>query len=261
MTGYKIQKFPKTRIATIDVCAVGQQKHHIAAMIEVDVSGSREKIKKYKKEISKISFTAWLIKAISHTIKDHELVAGYLNGKHSVIIFNDINVSMIVEKLINGHKVPIPLIIEKANERSIESITEQINEARDQVMTDKDIVLQNRSNKLERLYYLLPAFIRIYFWKYLLRHPHLAFKRMGNVAITSVGMMGNVNGWFIPKAVHPVCFGIGSVIKKPAVIDNKIEIREILNMTILIDHDVIDGAAMARFVGDLSKNIENGITL
>jgi pyruvate/2-oxoglutarate dehydrogenase complex dihydrolipoamide acyltransferase (E2) component len=74
-------------------------------------------------------------------------------------------------------------------------------------------------------------------------------------------MMGKINGWFIPKSIHPICFGIGSIIKKPVVIKNEIVIREMLNMTILLDHDVIDGADMARFVNTLSKNIENGINL
>lgn len=40
--------------------------------------------------------------------------------------------------------------------------------------------------------------------------------------------------------------------------DNDIKIREILNMTILIDHDVIDGAPMVRFLNDLTKYIETG---
>ena len=89
----------------------------------------------------------------------------------------------------------------------------------------------------------------------------MAYERMGNVALTSVGMMGKVNGWFLPISVHPICFGISSVMKKPAVIDDKIEIREMLNMSILMDHDVIDGAPMARFIQDLSKNIEKGLNL
>ena len=54
---------------------------------------------------------------------------------------------------------------------------------------------------------------------------------------------------------------MGSIIKKPVVIDDKIEIREILNMTALIDHDVMDGAPMARFITKLSKNIESALGL
>ncbi len=76
--------------------------------------------------------------------------------------------------------------------------------------------------------------------------------------ITSVGMIGRINGWFIHTSVHPLSFGIGSVLKKPVVIDNRVEIREILNMTILVDHDVIDGGQMVRFLKELTRQIENG---
>lgn len=261
MKDYKIVTFPKTRIATVDIGSIGIQKHQVAAMIEIDVSESREKIKKLRNKTNRISFTAWLIKVISLTIKNHELAAGYLKGKRKILVFNDINISLAVEKKLNGQRVPIPLIIEKANEKSIELITKQINDARDKELTNKDIVLHNKSSHLERLYYRLPGFIRRLFWKYLLSHPCLAFKKMGNVAITSIGMVGNVSGWFIPIAVHPICFGISNIAKKPIVIADKIEIREILHMTILIDHDVIDGSPMARFINDLSGNIENGYGL
>jgi pyruvate/2-oxoglutarate dehydrogenase complex dihydrolipoamide acyltransferase (E2) component len=81
---------------------------------------------------------------------------------------------------------------------------------------------------------------------------------MGNAAVTSVGMIGKINGWFIHKSVHPISFGVGSVLKKPVVIENEIQIRELLNMTILVDHDVIDGAPMVRFLDDLTNDIESG---
>jgi pyruvate/2-oxoglutarate dehydrogenase complex dihydrolipoamide acyltransferase (E2) component len=71
-------------------------------------------------------------------------------------------------------------------------------------------------------------------------------------------MIGKINGWFIHKSVHPVSFGIGSVIRKPAVYNNEVRVREILNMTILVDHDVIDGAPMVRFLNDLTVYIESG---
>jgi len=261
MNDFKVDKFPKTRIATFDVCSVGMQKHHVAAMIEVDVTESRKKIRLSRSKTVRISFFAWLIKVISLTIKDHEHAAGYLKGKRKIMTFHDINVSVEVEKSLNGQKVPVPLIIDKANETSVESITRQISEARDVEFRDKEIVLHARSNCWERIYYVLPGFVRRFFCKFLLKNPRLAFEKMGNVAVTSIGMARNVNGWFIPVSVHPVCFGIGNIVKKPKVIDDKIEIREILNMTVLMDHDVMDGAPMARFISDLSANIEKGAGL
>lgn len=262
MTNHKIEKFPKSRIATIDICEIGKRKHHVTGLIELDVTTSRQKNREYNRNSSnKISFNSWIISVISYTVNQYETSSSYLKGKNKLVIFDDINVSVIVEKDLNGHKVPIPLIIEKANEISIETISMMINDAKNKQLTNKDFVLQRKADRLERIYYFLPGFLRRYFWKYLLRHPKLAYKKMGNVAITSIGMMGKIKGWFIPISIHPICFGLGSIIKKPVVINDEIEIREILNMSILLDHDVIDGAPMARFISQLSKNIENGLHL
>jgi pyruvate/2-oxoglutarate dehydrogenase complex dihydrolipoamide acyltransferase (E2) component len=262
MSNYKINRFPKSRIASIDICEIGKQKHHVTGLVEFDVTESRKKIRDYNKaHVNKISFNAWLLSVIGFTIKKHEATSSYLMGKHKQIIFNDINISLIVEKEINGVKVPIPLVIEKANEASIESIAKQISDAKNINLKGDDIVIQRKTRKLEKIYYSLPKFLRKYFWRFLLKHPKLAYKKMGNVAFTSIGMMGKVDGWFIPISVHPICFGISSIVKKPSVVNDKIEISEMLKMSILIDHDVIDGANMARFISDLSRNIESGLHL
>ena len=258
---YRIHRFPKTRIATHDVCAVGLEKHHIPALLEIDVTESRKKIKAYKREKGTISFTAWLIKTIAVTISDHDQIAAYSAGRRKLLVFSDINIGIAVEKEINGQRVPIPLLIEKAQERSLESITLQINEARNQEINQKDIVLQKRSTMAERIYFMLPGFIRRTIWRFMLRRPHMAFNKMGNVSVTSVGMIGRANGWFIPISVHPACFGIGKISKKPVVADDRVEIREILNLTVLLDHDVVDGGLMARFISALTNNIEKGAGL
>lgn len=74
-------------------------------------------------------------------------------------------------------------------------------------------------------------------------------------------MIRKTNGWFIPISVHPICFGIGKITKRPTVVNDKIEIREMLNVSVLMDHDVVDGALMARFISNLSDNIKKGIEL
>ena len=257
MAKHTIYKFPKSRIATIDICEIGKRKHHVTGLIEVDVTKSREAIREYnRKNKNKISFNAWMIYVICNTIKSHKTAAAYLKGKNRLMIFDDINVSMIVEKELNGQKVPIPLLIERSDKKSIEEIQKKITDAKNKAFTGKDIVLQKKADRLERIYYLLPGFLRRSVWRYMLRHPKLAHRKMGNVAITSLGMMGQVKGWFIPISVHPICFGLSSVVKKPVAIDNKVEIREMLQMSVLVDHDVIDGAPMARFISELSANIE-----
>ena len=255
---YNYHKIPQSRIATFDVCSIGSFKHHIAALLEFDVTVSRGKLKEFKKNGIKTSFNAWIIKVISKALDQHKEASAYLFSKRKLIIFNDINISIIVEKNLHDKKVPIPLVIEKANEKTVLEINREIEDAKNQVLSDKDVVLNKQSKAYERFYYLLPGFLRRMIWRFILGHPKIAFEKMGNAAITSLGMAGRINGWFIQKSVHPVSFGIGSVIKKPAVIDGEIKIREILNMTILLDHDVIDGAPMVRFINDLTRYIEKG---
>lgn len=257
-TVYSYKNIPKSRIATFDTFSVGLQKHHVSALLEFDVTESRKKLKELRRSGINVSFNGWLIKTISSVLQKYPEASAFLYNKKKLIIFDDINISILIEKKVGDNRVPIPLVLEKTNEKSAADITSEIEKARNEELSDNDIVLTKKTTIAEELYYNLPGFLRRTIWKLILRNPKFAYRKMGNVVITSVGMMGQINGWFIHKSVHPLSFGIGSVLKKPVVTGNEIKIREILNMTILADHDVIDGAPMVRFLNDLTKYIEGG---
>ena len=249
---FRYQNVPKSRIATFDVFSIGLSKHHVAAMLEFDVTDVRKWLKERRKNGEIVSFNAWFIKAVSTVLMNHPEAAGFLKGKSKIVIFNDINVSFLVEKSGSMGRVPIPLVIEKTNKKSAAEISSEIEIAKKRVLPENEIVLKKKQTLLEGIYYYLPGILRRAVWKLILRNPEFAFKKMGNVAVTSVGMMGRINGWFIHKSVHPISFGVGSVIKKPVVINNEIQIREILNVTVLFDHDVIDGAPMVRCLNEFT---------
>jgi pyruvate/2-oxoglutarate dehydrogenase complex dihydrolipoamide acyltransferase (E2) component len=251
------QNIPPSRLATFDVISIGLSRHHVAALLEFDVTDSRMKIRKLRKTGVNVSFNAWLIKEISNVLFKHKEATAFRYNKTRLIIFSDINISIMVEKSVAGSRVPIPLVLEKTNELSAQEITHKIEIAKGEKLSSEDIVLNKKPQLYEKLYYLFPGFLRRMVWRIILRNPQFAYKKMGNAIITSVGMMGKLNGWFIHKSIHPVSFGVGSVLKKPVVVGDEIRIREILNMTILADHDVIDGAPMVRFLNDLTRAIEN----
>lgn len=255
---YTIREIPRSRIATIDTAAVSLTKHHVSAMLEFDVTESRRRLQELRRKGTNISFNGWLIKVIGDVLHKHPEAAAFLRSKKKLVVFSDINISVIVEKKIGDKAVPIPLVIEHANGKSADEITAEIEKAKDQSISGTDTVLNRKSYFPENLYYSLPGFIRRTVWRVMLRNPRFVFRNMGNAVITSVGMMGKINGWFIQKSIHPVSFGIGSILRKPYVIDNDIKIRDILNMTILVDHDVIDGAPMVRFLNELTRSIESG---
>jgi len=255
-SSYSFKTFPRTRIATFDTFTMGLLKHHVSALLEFDVTENRKRLHDLRRKGINISFNAWLIKVISNVLDMHPEASAYLYNKKKLILFDDINISIMVEKKIDNNRVPIAMVIEKTNEKSAQEITAEIENARSKNLSDNDFVINSKPTFFERLYFHLPGFIRRTIWRIMLRNPRIAYNRMGNAIITSVGMMGRINGWFIHKSIHPISFGVGSIIKKPVVIENEIKIREILHMTVLADHDIIDGAPMVRFLNDLTKQIE-----
>jgi pyruvate/2-oxoglutarate dehydrogenase complex dihydrolipoamide acyltransferase (E2) component len=54
---------------------------------------------------------------------------------------------------------------------------------------------------------------------------------------------------------------VGGIARKPAVIEERVEPRYVLDLTVSFDHDVVDGAPAARFVKRLVELIEKGYGL
>lgn len=260
---FKTVVFPVSRIATVDIGGVGFGKHHMKALVELDVTEACEKLVWLKQQGEKISFNSWLIKCISETIHKHKMMHGIRSGKRKVVIFDDIDISIMVESTIEGVKAPLPYVIRKTNFKNIREINREIETAKEQAINGKaNYVLGNDKNRLlMKFYYSLPGPARRLCWKLILRNPYLVKKNMGTVMVTSVGMIGDVKGWFIPVSVHPLCFAIGSIEKKPGVVAGRIEIREHLYLTALVDHDVVDGAPAIRALTDLKKLVETGYGL
>ena len=58
---------------------------------------------------------------------------------------------------------------------------------------------------------------------------------------------------------YTLAFALGGIASKPVTIDQRIESREVLSVTISVDHDIVDGAPAARFVQQLKELIEKEI--
>jgi pyruvate/2-oxoglutarate dehydrogenase complex dihydrolipoamide acyltransferase (E2) component len=260
---FKIETFPLSRISTYDIGQVGLSKHHLKALIELDVTEARKLIAQKRKLSKGISFNAWLIKCISEVVREYPLLHGIRKGKRKVIVFEDIDISIMIEREIQGKRVPLPYVIRRTNEKSITEIWKEIEDGKKQTIDNEGnyVLGEAKDEKLMKWYYMLPGFIRRTIWRGIIRNPFVTKQNMGTVMITSVGTVGRINGWVIPVSVHPVCFAVGSIIKKRSVIDNGTETREYLKMTVLVDHDVIDGAPAARALSKLIKMIESGYGL
>ncbi|MFX1390061.1 MAG: 2-oxo acid dehydrogenase subunit E2 [Promethearchaeota archaeon] len=255
---FEISEFPKVRIPTLDFLSLGEEKHYVKGLIEFDVTNARNKIREHEKNThNKLSFTAWLLKCIGQAASEFKEVHSLLMGKKKIIKFDDVDISIAVEKNIEGIKTPIPLVIRKTNKKTVMQINEEIRKAQTEELSGPSVLgAHNRKNDV-RTYVSLPKSIRKYIIRSKFKDPFKVKQMMGTIIVTSVGMFGNLYGWPIPTTNHPLAFAVGSIVKKPGVIRDKIEIREYMPMTILFNHDVIDGAPAARFVSRLGELIES----
>jgi len=248
---YTIIKTPVSRLFTEDVGQLGRKKHHIKIISEFDITQPRKSLRIYKKT-HRASFTAWLLKQIAIALEQHKAIHALKYKKNKLILFDDVDISLTVEKKYNGHLVPIPLIIRKANSKDIQEIFDEIETAKKQAIHDEgDFVLGSEQSKFSiRFFGFFPQWVRLIIWNLILSNPHRVKKMMGTAMFTSVGMISETSNWFIPRSIHPVCFAVSNIRK------NKTEEREFFQMTILIDHDVADGMPIARFIRDLKRLIE-----
>lgn len=100
------------------------------------------------------------------------------------------------------------------------------------------------------------------FWQPLFRDPFRIKRKMGTVSVTALGIVGqNGMSWGIPIGIHPLIVAVGAIAKRPGVVDEQIAIREYVGLTILFDHDVTDGAPVARFIRRLQELMADGYGL
>ncbi len=54
---------------------------------------------------------------------------------------------------------------------------------------------------------------------------------------------------------------VGGMARRPKVVDDQVAVRDVLDMTLTIDHNVVDGAPAARFAARLRELIERAAVL
>lgn len=259
---YKISKFPKDRVPTLDFLSVGDNKHYVKGLVEVDVTDGRQIIKDYEKATElKISFTAWLLKCIGKAASEHKEVHSLMMGKRNIITFEDVDISVPVEKFVKKVSVAMPVVLRKVNEKTVKEIHDEIRLAQKEDVEGATVLGESSMKRWVKFYTRLPKFLRRFFIKKLLKNPFRVKKLMGTIMVTAIGMFGRMYGWPIPTTSHPLAFAIGGISKKPGIVDNKIEIREFLTFTVLFNHDVVDGAPAARFITQLKELLESSYGL
>jgi pyruvate/2-oxoglutarate dehydrogenase complex dihydrolipoamide acyltransferase (E2) component len=253
-------EYPSSRQFTFDVGRIGREKHHVKALLEVDVSEAWRVLRENRRSEKRISIFVWLIKVTADCVAQHPQSAGVnLMKKNKVAFFKDVDISIMLEKEVNGARVPLPYVLRGADAKSLAQIQEEIDAVKAQAAEgESDYVLGKKSSALwMNLFTRLPQGLRIWAMKaFVLNKPSQMKASMGNVMITTVGLVGHTHGWILPFSMHPLCLAFGSINEKALVKKGEIVKGQVLHLAVLIDHDVIDGVPAGVFVDDLVRKLE-----
>lgn len=244
--GYTSIPLSFNRKAVRASASVTRQRNVIHCISEVDVTLPRQHIADYfEKHGVRLSFTAYVVVTLAHVIRDYPRFNSFISWGRQVIL-DDVAVSVLIERELAGETVPEPFVIEKAQQKTYREVSDDIRKAAE--------TAGKKLGGLSGMTWIrfIPSFLLKMFIRLADSNIHMA-KRYGKVAVTAVGMFGKDAGWFIPHGSATVLVTVGGIQKKTVVCDGVSVEKELLCLTVSFDHDIIDGAPAARFMGQFSR--------
>lgn len=257
-------QYPAVRKFTSDTGKIDRDKHYVRTLLEVDVSEALQKIKRLRTPGKKLSFLAWFVKVLADTTTKHPPINGIRKGRNTVVVPKNVNISVVVERKVNGTPVPLPLVLREVNKKTPFQINDEIQAAITQPLKHEgNLILGEGENAaLLKLGLIVPQWLRLFIMRvFILGNPQRMQDMMGTVMVSTLKTVGGLSGWIIPASMHPLSIGIGSLNKKPAIYKGEITRRDILHLTLAFDHDVIDGMPALAFVDELVSRMEAGAGL
>ena len=228
--------------------------HNIFALLEFDITSLRGRLREKRKAGGGGSLFVFMLKAIALCMKDFPQFNAMI-GRRMTTEFESVDISVPVEMYRDGKYQNKQYIVRDANGKSMAEIEQEINDARKPSGDEMGYVF---SKTVQRILDILPGRLVVAIIRGILRNHKKVMQSSGSLFVTSVSMFSTLPGYIIPYIGGPkACsFAIGSTLKKPAVIKDRVEIREMINITAVFNHDIIDGAPAARFINRLREIIE-----
>jgi len=246
------------RRAWLNTMDLAGPKHSMCGLLEVDVTVAKQRIAAEAARTGEaLSFTGFLIACLARAVDENKQVQAYRKGRDQLAVFDDVDVGMLIEHRsgLMGH------VVRGAHRKTCREIHQEIRAVQAApAPPTKGMPGWFRSAML--LPWPLSRLAQVVIGAVMRRDPTAMVAMSGTTFISAVGMFGKGHGgWGIATTPHSLSLFAGGIARKPALVDGRVEPREILDLTVMFDHDVIDGAPATRFVRRLLELIESGYGL
>jgi len=227
---YEIVQMDRMRKLIADHMVLSKQiSPHVTSFVEADVTNmvkwrEKNKAKFQERENTRLTFTPLFMEATVKALKDFPTINVSVD-EDKIILKKNINIGM-ATALPSGNLI-VP-VIKNADKLNLSGLASNVN----------DLANRARENKLK------PEEIQ-----------------GGTFTITNFGTFQNISGTPIINQPQAAILGIGSITKKPAVIEtaegDAIAIRHIMILSLAYDHRVIDGALGGMFLKRIADYLED----
>jgi pyruvate/2-oxoglutarate dehydrogenase complex dihydrolipoamide acyltransferase (E2) component len=259
---YHVVDLPPGRRVWVNTLDLSWTPHAIYGLLEVDVTVARRFITEHKQRTGEtLSFTGYLTYCLARAVDEDKAVQAYLKCRKQFVIFDDVDVGLMIEHKAGEKTALVGHVIRRANHKTYREIHDEIRSVQTApVPPGRGMPAWFRSAML--LPWPLSRLFKALLVIAVSRDPAILVSMGGTVSVTSVGMFGGgYSGWGLTPTGTSLGLVVGGTARKPAVVEGRIEPREILNLTVTFDHDVIDGAPATRFTRRLIELIESGYGL
>jgi 2-oxoisovalerate dehydrogenase E2 component (dihydrolipoyl transacylase) len=197
---------------------------HAWMMVEVDVTNLvnyRNSIKDTfkQKEGYSLTFFAFFVKAVAQALKEFPQINSMWAGD-KIIQKKDINLSIAVA---TDDALFVP-VIKNADEKTIKGIAREITELAKKVRTGK-----LKSDEMQG----------------------------GTFTVNNTGSFGSVASAGIINYPQAAILQVENIVKRPAVVNGMIGVRDMVNLCLSLDHRVLDGLICGKFLARVKEILEN----
>ncbi|MCC6620006.1 MAG: 2-oxo acid dehydrogenase subunit E2 [Deltaproteobacteria bacterium] len=250
---YRRVAFPVERRLVIDTLRIGHRRPMMHGLVEVDVTRARRLMQAHRERTGEApSFTAFVLACVGRAVAAHPEVHAQRDWLGRLVMFEDVDVTTIVEVDVAGRRFPLAHVVRATNRRSPHAIQAELR-----AVQARGLGSVARGPRLAtRLALWLPGLVRRLAFRLLLRSPRFAKRHTGTLLLTAVGMFGAGAAWGLSApGIHGLSIVVGGIAARPP-LEPGGEPREALCLTVSADHTIVDGAPLARFVRDLRASLE-----
>jgi pyruvate/2-oxoglutarate dehydrogenase complex dihydrolipoamide acyltransferase (E2) component len=229
----------------IDVVRLAAGQPTIHGLIEVDVTGLRERLAAAP---DRPTVTGLLTTVLARAVAACPEVNVRRAGRR-LVCFDHVDIAVPVEHRLGEQQIPLPLVVRDAAGKTPGEVTAELRAARDRPVEEPGDLAG------ASILGLLPSVLRRWGARGLSHWPAAAARFGPPVGLTSLGMFGP--GWGVPVSPLTVMVTVGGIVARPVVADGAVAEREFLPLTLSFDHTAVDGAPAARFAQTLRRLLED----